>query len=76
MINIFKWFKKKPIVVKPPEQLDIFSEDQCKLDDAVIVITTLCEDYMADDGMKAMTKEVWRQVGNKIFLRGMRRWKI
>jgi hypothetical protein len=71
-------FGRKPepaIVVKPPEKLDKFSEDGLRLDAAILTVLEICREY-DEKGMHAMTKEVSRQVGEKILQRGLRRWQI
>jgi hypothetical protein len=67
-------FKRKP-VVKPPEKLDDFSEDNYALAVATLKIVAICDKY-GQKGMAAMANEVNRQVGEKILQRGLWRWQV
>jgi len=59
-------FKKKPVPRPAIDYLDPFSENQCRLDDARLVMVDLCKKYDLAQ-VEGIVNEAWRQISNALF---------
>lgn len=66
MINILKLFKRSKNNVPESDVFDLFSESQCEVDDARLIMKKHCKDLDLQQ-VSAMIDEAWRQIGLAIF---------